>query len=102
MKFIGIILTSMGLCFHLVSVIGLATMESDYEKLQVVSKASTFGILCMLIGAWFFQPSLIFLLKSCVLMMALYLALPIATHKIAVLIDESSKDTKKNRAPTDN
>ena len=83
MMALQIIFMSLGAFFVLLAGLGLYRMPDFYSRLQASSKASTAGIIFILLGVNAHEPSNEGILKSVAIILALLLTTPLATQSLA-------------------
>lgn len=75
----------------LVSAIGLIRFPDLYTRMHATTKATSFGILLIIIGtALFFNTGVVWI-KAILVIVFIYITTPLATHAIS----QSNKKTKK-------
>ena len=97
-KFIISILILLGSFFILVAAIGILRFNDLYERLHASTKATSFGILLLLIGVSLYFNVFQVYLKALLIILFIYLTAPLAAHSIAKSFSpkrEKSEDTKK-------
>lgn len=73
----------LGSVFIFIAAVGLLRFKDIYSKLHATTKATSFGILLLIIGvALFFNTSIIWI-KSLLVIIFIYLTAPLAAHSIA-------------------
>jgi multicomponent Na+:H+ antiporter subunit G len=82
------ILILAGSLFVLIASIGLIRFKDLYSRMHVTTKASSFGIMLILIGVSFYLNISEVYLKAFFVIIFIYLTAPLAAHSIA----KSSKD----------
>lgn len=81
-----------GAFFILVSAIGLIRFPDLYTRMHATTKATSFGLLLIIIGiAIYFNTSLVWI-KAILVIIFIYLTAPLATHAVA----QSNNKQKKN------
>ena len=80
----------LGAFFILVSAIGLIRFSDLYTRMHATTKATSFGLLLLIIGTAIFFNSGMVWLKAVLVVVFIYLTAPLASHSIA-----QSKKTKK-------
>lgn len=90
------ILVFTGVFFILVSAIGLLRFRDIYSRLHATTKATSFGILLLMIGVSVFFNDVIVYFKAFFVVVFIYLTAPLAAHSIAKSFDEKEKDDPLN------
>ncbi|QIA06676.1 monovalent cation/H(+) antiporter subunit G [Draconibacterium halophilum] len=78
----------LGAFFILVSAIGLVRFPDLYTRMHATTKATSFGILLIILGTALYFNSNVVWIKSVLVIIFIYLTTPLASHSIA--------QTKKN------
>jgi multicomponent Na+:H+ antiporter subunit G len=86
------ILLLTGSIFILISAIGLIRFKDLLSRMHASTKATSFGILLLLIGICIFFNSWSITLKSILIILFIYITAPLAAHAIA----KSFKDTNES------
>ncbi len=73
-----------GVLFVSLAGVGLIRMPTLFMRLQATSKASTLGIIFMVIGMILYKPTLEVIIKGFLICFFLLLTAPIASHSIAL------------------
>jgi multicomponent Na+:H+ antiporter subunit G len=82
-EIITAILMFLGALFILVSAIGLNRFDDLYSRMHATTKATSFGILLMVLAeAIFFNTGLVWL-KAVLVILFIYITAPLASHSIA-------------------
>ncbi len=80
-----------GALFILIASLGLLRFKDLYSRMHANTKASSFGILLLLIAVLLFYGNWIIILKALLVIIFIYLTAPLAAHSIAKsLIDKES------------
>lgn len=80
---IMIILIFLGSIFILVAAIGLLRFTDLYSRMHATTKATSFGLLLLIIGvSLFFNAGMVWL-KALMIVVFIYLTAPLAAHAIA-------------------
>jgi multicomponent Na+:H+ antiporter subunit G len=87
------ILILFGTLFILVAAIGLIRFDDIYSRMHATTKATSFGILLLIVGVSIFFNSGIVWLKAMLIVIFIYLTAPLAAHSIA-----KSLESKKPKA----
>lgn len=79
-------------CFAVfLSALGLLRFPDFFTRTHAATKASAFGLGCLLIGVCLSFPQLNVLLKSIFSLIALFLTLPVASQALAEAVRSSAK-----------
>ncbi|MCF6297780.1 MAG: monovalent cation/H(+) antiporter subunit G [Flavobacteriaceae bacterium] len=81
----------LGSIFMLIAAIGLIRFDDLYSRMHATTKATSFGLLLLIIGVSIFFNSGIVWLKAVMVIIFIYLTAPLAAHSIA-----KSDDKKKS------
>lgn len=84
-----IILIFLGAAFMLVAAIGLIRFTDLYSRMHATTKATSFGLLLLIIGVSLFFNTGTVWVKALMVIIFIYLTAPLAAHSIA-------KSDKKN------
>ncbi len=98
-KLIISILILLGSFFILVAAIGILRFKDLYGRLHATTKATSFGILLLLIGVSLYFNVFQVYMKALLIILFVYLTAPLAAHSIAKSFSpkgEKSEDTKEN------
>ena len=87
---IFIILIFLGAAFMLIAAIGLIRFTDLYSRMHATTKATSFGLLLLIIGVSLFFNSGTVWIKALMVIIFIYLTAPLAAHSIA-------KSDKKNK-----
>lgn len=87
---IFIILIFLGAAFMLIAAIGLIRFTDLYSRMHATTKATSFGLLLLIIGVSLFFNTGTVWIKALMVIVFIYLTAPLATHSIA-------KSDKKNK-----
>ena len=86
------ILILLGSVFIFIAALGLLRFDNLYSRMHATTKATSFGILLLIIGiAIFFNTGVIWI-KSVLVILFIYLTAPLAAHSIA----KSYKEREEN------
>ncbi len=77
------ILVLTGAIFILISAIGLVRFGDLFSRIHAITKASSFGILLLLIGVSLYFGNWNVYIKSVLVIIFIYLTAPLAAHSIA-------------------
>lgn len=72
-----------GSLFILISAIGILRMPDLFMRLQVTSKASVLGLVCILIAVALYFDNTVVTIRAAVIISFLVLTIPVATHMLA-------------------
>lgn len=89
----------LGSFFILVSAIGILRFKDLYGRLHATTKATSFGILLLLIGVSLHFNEIHVYIKALLIIFFVYLTAPLAAHSIAKSFfpkDKKSEDTQEN------
>lgn len=78
-----------GSFFILVASIGLLRFKGIFSRLHASTKATSFGILLIVIGVGLYFQTFTVLLKSIIVILFVYLTAPLAAHSIIRSVDEN-------------
>ena len=92
MEIITAILFFLGALFMLVSAVGLVRFSDLYSRMHATTKATSFGLLLIIIGASLHFNVPIVWLKALLVTIFIYLTAPLAAHSIAK--SEEEKEDK--------
>ena len=88
------VLFILGAFFILVSAIGLLRFPDLYTRMHATTKATSFGLLLMILAtAIYFNTGMVWL-KAVLVIIFIYLTAPLASHSIA----QSDKDKEEDKA----
>jgi multicomponent Na+:H+ antiporter subunit G len=87
------VLVLLGSFFILIASVGLVRFSDLYGRLHASTKATSFGIVLMLLGASIFFNDVQVYIKTLLIVLFVYLTAPLAAHSIAKTQQE--KDEKK-------
>ena len=83
MHFIMAFLILLGSMFILVAAIGLGRFKDMYSRMHTTTKATSFGLLLLIIGVSMFFSSSTVWIKALMVVVFIYLTAPLAAHSIA-------------------
>lgn len=89
-----VILVLVGSIFIFIASLGLIRFKDLYSRMHASTKATSFGILLIIIGIGLFFNSGIIWLKATLIIIFIYLTAPLAAHSIAKSFKE--RDEKPN------
>ena len=92
MHVLSLILLFMGASFILLAGLGLLRMPTLFMRMQATSKASTLGVIFMVIGLMLHVPTSEVLVKGSVICLFLLLTAPIAAHALALAAEKRGED----------
>jgi len=99
-KIIISVLILLGSFFILVSAIGILRFKDLYARLHATTKATSFGLLLLLVGVSLFFNIFPVYVKSLLIIIFIYLTAPLAAHTIAKSFTgngENSENTAENK-----
>ncbi|MBN1186948.1 MAG: monovalent cation/H(+) antiporter subunit G [Bacteroidales bacterium] len=77
------ILLMLGSLFVLIASIGIVRFNNLFSRMHATTKATSFGILLILVGVSLFFGTLSVVIKSLLVIVFIYLTAPLAAHSIA-------------------
>lgn len=77
----------LGSAFILIAAIGMLKFSDFYRRMHAATKATSFGILLLLIGVLIFFASWEVGIKALLIVVFIYLTAPLAAHSIAKSFD---------------
>ncbi|MCG8702333.1 MAG: monovalent cation/H(+) antiporter subunit G [Bacteroidales bacterium] len=80
-----------GSLFILIASLGMHRFKDVYGRIHAATKATSFGVLLLLVGVSIFFQSWSVALKSLLVIMFVYITAPLAAHSIAVTIKKKDK-----------
>lgn len=80
-----------GALFVFIASLGLIKFKDIYSRLHASTKATSFGILLIIIGIAIFFNSWVIWLKALLIIIFIYLTAPLAAHSIAKSYSENEK-----------
>lgn len=83
----------LGTLFILIAAIGLVRFKDLYSRMHATTKASSFGILLLLIGVCLYHQIPMVYVKSILILIFIYLTAPLAAHSLS----SSYKEKKDKR-----
>jgi len=87
----------LGSLFILIAAIGMLRFNDFFSRMHASTKATSFGVLLLLMGVIIFFSSLIVTLKAMLIIIFIYLTAPLAAHAIAKsFIDDGNQDKKND------
>lgn len=78
----------LGAIFILIAAIGLIRFKDLYSRMHATTKATSFGLLLLIIGVSIFFHSEIVWLKGLMVIIFIYLTAPLAAHSIAKSVNK--------------
>jgi multicomponent Na+:H+ antiporter subunit G len=99
-KIIISILILLGSFFILVAAIGILRFKDLYGRLHATTKATSFGLLLLLVGVSLFFNIFPVYVKALLIIIFIYLTAPLAAHSIAKTFTgdgENSENTTENK-----
>lgn len=89
------ILTILGALFILISAIGFLRFGDIYSRIHSITKASSFGILLLLIAVSIYFATSIVLIKALLIIIFIFLTAPLAAHSIIKSIGNKKNNDSK-------
>lgn len=86
------ILFFLGAFFILVSAIGLVRFTDLYSRMHATTKATSFGLLLLIIGMGVFFSTGIVWLKAVMVIFFIYITAPLASHSVAQSEQEDEEE----------
>lgn len=86
------ILLVLGSLFIMIAAIGLLRFKDFFGRIHAATKATSFGILLLLIAVMIYFDSWSITLKSLLIIIFIYLTAPLAAHSIAKSFDKEKRD----------
>ncbi len=83
MHYIMVFLILLGAIFILVAAIGLVRFNDLYSRMHATTKATSFGLLLLIIGVSVFFSSSTVWIKAIMVIVFIYLTAPLAAHSVA-------------------
>jgi multicomponent Na+:H+ antiporter subunit G len=80
-----------GSLFILIAAIGLARFSDTISRMHATTKATSFGLLLILLGVALFYSSVIVWIKAILIIIFIYLTAPLAAHSISKTVDNNGK-----------
>jgi len=77
------ILILLGSVFIFIAALGLLRFDNLYSRMHATTKATSFGILLLIIGVAIFFNTGVIWIKSVLVILFIYLTAPLAAHSIA-------------------
>lgn len=92
-----------GSIFIFIAGIGILRMPDIYIRMHALTKATSLGIMLLLIGGSFYFPVFSFIFKSLAIIVFLYLTIPVSAHLLgkSFLEMKSSQSTLKKKKEAD-
>jgi len=88
------LLLLLGAAFIFMASMGLIRFKDLYSRMHASTKATSFGILLILIGVGLFFNSSIIWLKAILVVVFIYLTAPLAAHSIAKSFGDNEKEKR--------
>jgi multicomponent Na+:H+ antiporter subunit G len=85
----------LGSAFILIAAIGIIRFGDLYSRMHATTKATSFGILLLIIGVSIFFNTGIVFLKAVLILVFIYLTAPLASHSIARSFRKNKDDQFK-------
>lgn len=95
-KIIISVLILLGSFFILVAAIGILRFKDLYGRLHATTKATSFGILLLLIGVSLFFNIFPVYVKALLIILFIYLTAPLAAHSIAKSFTGKSENSENS------
>jgi multicomponent Na+:H+ antiporter subunit G len=95
-KIIISILILLGSFFILVAAIGILRFKDLYGRLHATTKATSFGLLLMLIGVSLCFNLFLVYVKALLIIVFIYLTAPLAAHSIAKTFSDTSNQPENS------
>lgn len=90
-EIIVLILILSGSIFILIAAIGLLRFRDVFSRMHATTKATSFGMLLILIGVALHFMTLVVLIKAILIVLFIYLTAPLAAHSISRTINRPNK-----------
>jgi multicomponent Na+:H+ antiporter subunit G len=84
----------LGALFILISAIGVVRFNDFYSRIHASTKATSFGVLLVLVSVALFFKSWNVTIKTIMVIVFVYLTAPLAAHSIAKSFNDKSNKTK--------
>jgi multicomponent Na+:H+ antiporter subunit G len=91
-EIIAAIFLFLGSFFILVAAIGIIRFNDLYSRMHATTKATSFGLLLIIIGVSLFFNIAVVWLKALLVIVFIYLTAPLAAHSIAKSVEEDDLD----------
>jgi multicomponent Na+:H+ antiporter subunit G len=88
---IVLVLILLGSVFILIAAIGLLRFSDTFSRMHATTKATSFGLLLILIGVALHFLTLVALIKAVIVILFIYLTAPLAAHSISWTINKPNK-----------
>lgn len=82
----------LGSVFILIASIGLLRFRESFSRMHATTKATSFGLLLILLGVSLYFLSPILVIKALLVIIFIYLTAPLAAHSISRTIGKTGKD----------
>ena len=76
------ILLLLGSVFVLIASIGFVRFKDIYSRIHAITKASSFGIMLLLLGIGIYSQSILVIFKSMLIIIFVFLTNPLGAHSI--------------------
>lgn len=83
----------LGSVFILIAAIGLLRFKDLFSRMHATTKATSFGVLLLIIGVGLFFHTGIIWFKALIVIIFIYLTAPLAAHSIAKSSRKSKRDS---------
>ena len=80
-----------GSVFILIAAIGLTRFSDTISRMHATTKATSFGLLLILLGVTLFYSSVIVWIKAILIIIFIYLTAPLAAHSISKTVNNNGK-----------
>ena len=80
-----------GSVFILIAALGLLRFRDTLSRMHATTKATSFGLLLILVGVGLFYASALAWIKAIVILIFIYLTAPLAAHSISKTLDTGSR-----------
>lgn len=92
------ILIILGSVFILIAALGFLRFRDIYSRIHSITKASSFGILLLLIAVSIYFYTTIVLIKAVLVTIFIFLTSPLAAHSIIKSINKGNNDQRKQHS----
>lgn len=89
-EIIAAIFLFLGSFFILVAAIGIIRFNDLYSRMHATTKATSFGLLLIIVGVSLFFNIAVVWLKALLVIVFIYLTAPLAAHSIAKSVEEEN------------
>jgi multicomponent Na+:H+ antiporter subunit G len=91
-EIIAAIFLFLGSFFILVAAIGIIRFNDLYSRMHATTKATSFGLLLIIVGVSLFFNIAVVWLKALLVIVFIYLTAPLAAHSVAKSMEEDGLD----------